>query len=194
MQCVLLLERDAGAVAASVQLPFRLTGSPSRCLSDVVALVHRVVMEGAGRGAWGPLQLPWPLPAGERAEAVFHVSPTLVPGWPDQRQYGVALALALISALTGRRCVPGLVALGELSLDGRTLPMNSLDETELGWVEDVVEAGAPGTLLLLPTTGALRLKHLLARKGAPRVQRNLEVVGMDRLGDAVLCAFDGALG
>lgn len=187
----MVLEPDVGAVAPSVELPYRLTGTPSRRLGDVVALVHRLVMDGVASGAWGALQVPWPIPAGVWAEAVFHVSPTTVPGWPDQRQYSVALALAFISALTGRTCVPGLVAIGELTMDGRMLPLTSMDEAELDLLEQVVRPGSPPMQVLMPSSGALRLKSLVARKGSPRVQQNVEVMGVDCLSDAVLFAFEG---
>lgn len=191
IQCVLTVDRDAGRADAAARLPWRLTGSPSRCLQDLVAVAHAVVMAGVSAGKWGPLVLEWPVPAGVRAEAVFHVSPTAVPGWPDQRQYSLAVALALVSALTGRRPRPGVVSVAELASDGRVLPVESIDgKRELDWLR---EAGGAVSTLLLPPSATVKMRRVASRDGSRRLRELLTVVGTRDLEEACVHALQPTL-
>jgi hypothetical protein len=158
VQSVLVLERDGGGAAPRASLSFRVTGAASRLLTDVVGVAQCLVLEGVRAGAWGALQLPWPLPAGVMAQVVYHVSPTLVPGWADQRHYALALALALLSALCGRGCVPGLVAVGELTMGGQLLPIHGSDGDLLAMLHKTVGREPGPTTLLMSSEAALKIK------------------------------------
>lgn len=111
------------------------------------------------------------------AQAVYHVSPTLVPGWADQRHYALALALALLSVLCGRGCVPGLVAVGELTMGGQLLPIHGSDGDLLAWLHKTVGREPGPTTLLMSSEAALKIKHAVGRGGSQQLRRRLVGVG-----------------
>ena len=170
-----------------------------------VLVVEAACLPGGGRlrvtGAAGPLlresagvALTWVRANAERFAGAprlddstdVHVHLAEAGRWKDGPSAGVTLAVALVSALTGRRARADVAMTGELTLSGRVAPVGGIREKVLG------ASRAGMTTVILPAANELDVAESFA-EGLPsgisvRHARMLDDVLATALPDAVLDA------
>jgi ATP-dependent Lon protease len=141
------------------------------------------VMKESARAAWTYARAhaeAWQIDrAAFQHDLHIHVPAGAIP--KDGPSAGVTMAVALVSALTGRSARHDLAMTGEITLSGRVLPIGGVKEKVLG----AVRAGI--TSILLPAANRPDLDDV-----QPEVRARLEILAVDHLDEVVAHAFRGA--
>jgi ATP-dependent Lon protease len=165
---ILFIEATANAGGKGVRL--RLTGQLGDVMRESAEAALSWVRANADRFAAGA-------PALSAGEIHLHVPAGAVP--KDGPSAGVALATAIVSALSGRRARGEVAMTGEISLRGRVLPVGGIKQKVMAAARAGVER------VLLPRRNEKDLVEVPAE-----VLDQIEIVLVDTLEDALELALE----
>jgi ATP-dependent Lon protease len=167
---ILFIEATANPGGKGVRL--RLTGQLGDVMRESAEAALSWVRANAERFALSA-------PALSAGEVHLHVPAGAVP--KDGPSAGVALATAIVSALSGRRARGDVAMTGEISLRGRVLPVGGIKQKLMA------AARAGVACVLLPRRNAKDLPEV-----PPEVREKLEVVLVDTVEEVLERALEPA--